>query len=211
MGLFDKLKNLAFVPEETPVQDNVPADQLDKSGPGMTQPTAAPVRTRGTDEAIKKEILSTVSSCDPVYAQFFDMVASLRGVIPDERTCYNSAFVALSKTVGLTVDQIIYSIDNTLQCLGKENQKFLQTLEDKKLDIESLQKGIKSRDAQVAELRQQIASLEAEKSKIQQNVDKETRSIESVTLNFNGASKSVETELNNSKTKIMSYLNKGVK
>ena len=190
-----------------PTEHDIPISEVvSEIAPATESESAGIVET--TDEVVQKfcqELKDIANNAGTEYAQFQNMLNSLRVVIPDEKTLYKSTEIAVINT-GITIEQVIDAVNNRINTLFGEEKKFEKQLKKQIFGIEEKQKKCEDIDSQIEIFKKEIEQLESNKETIRNEINAMKNQIDSDRANFGKAVKIVAGELEQDKQKIEDYL-----
>ena len=217
-GLFGSIgkvvENLIF--EKSAVQEeNAPAEAPD--APSRNSGTEAKVEPviasqqppAQVDRKIYEKLKAVIDGKGNAFSQFDEMLNSLSDVITDEAMRYAAALKAVGKSYGITLEQIIRSMDVKLGALDEEKEKFSATVKQSESELGELQGKIVQKDQAIESLRKQIGMLEMEKKEIETSVNEKRGKIEAVRKDFFSTADTLKVEIARQKEIIMKYLQGG--
>jgi chromosome segregation ATPase len=161
------------------------------------------------DPKIYEKLKSVVDGKVSPFSQFSDMLDSLSEVISDESTRYAAALKAVGKSYGITLDQIVSSIDAKLGTLDEEKDKFSATMKKSEEELAGFQDKILQKDKAIESLRQQMEVLEAEKREIERSVNEKKMKIEMVRKDFVSSADMLKVEIARRKEIVLKFLQGG--
>jgi len=205
--VFDAFKHLLIEDdnedkkEEKDKQEQKSDDKIieKKPEPIAIKPTITEVGIDKETEALRSKLVQSAMANAGDYVKFYDMVESLRSMIPDERTCYKAAFTAVSKISPMTVQGLLTSLEGCVKALDEETANFQNTIQGRQEGIDSLKRQIQEKNDQIVKLQNEIKELLAK-------IDEETRKNNQVGANFDRAAKSAKYNFESLVTKVNSYL-----
>ena len=167
---------------------------------------AAPVKV---DKKIYEKLKAALEGKVSPFSQFSEMFNSLSEVITDEATRYAAALKAVGKSYGITLDQILRSMDESLGALDGEKEKFSATVKQSEEELVKLRNQLQQKQEAVESLRKQAEILEAERKDIERSINEKSGKIEAVRKDFFSAVEMVKAEVGQQKDIIMKYLQGG--
>jgi len=170
----------------------------------VVQKTQEPV-----DRKIYDKLKAALADKNSAFSQFEEMLGSLSDVITDESMRYAAALRAVGKSYGITLDQIIGSLDAKLGTLDEENKKFSATIKQSESDLAEFENKVLQKEQAIDALRKQIAALEAERKDIESSVTERKEKIEAVRRDFFSTVDTVKMEIGRQKDVIVKYLQGG--
>jgi chromosome segregation ATPase len=170
-----------------------------KPEPVAVKPTITEVGIDKETEVLRNKLVQSAMANAGDYVKFYDMVESLRSMIPDERTCYKAAFTAVSKISPMTVQGLVTSLEGCVKALDGEITTFQETIQGRQTNIDGLRKQIQEKNDQIVKLQNEVKELLAK-------IEEETRKNDQVGANFDRATKSAKYNFESMITKINSYL-----
>jgi hypothetical protein len=205
--MLDKLKSIFVVTEETGKKDTSTTEQTGTGSENATkenttqQDTPAKTSSKGVvSQPILDKLLGVINQSNQSgfdYIEFKNSLKALEKMGLDEKTMYRSAY-ATAQTIGVSVPNLVSSIDFYKKILHKENSEFSNALNvqvnakvaDKEKEIEGYKSMIVEKEKQLALLTQEIEkhkqSIQTLSSKIETDrlqIDK-TKSDFVVTFDF---------------------------
>jgi DNA repair exonuclease SbcCD ATPase subunit len=196
--------------EVPPVQDEGEQKPQDvKPPPPVETATVVPVAPAKVDKKIYEKLKAALEGKVSPFSQFTEMFNSLSEVITDETTRYAAALKAVGKSYGITLDQILRSLDDSLGALNGEKEKFSATIRQSEEELAKYRDQLQQKDQEIESLRKQAELLEAEKKDIERSLNEKSGKIEAVRKDFNSAMEAVKTEVCQRKDIIMKYLQGG--
>ena len=211
MGLFNKLKGLLIEEEELKPSDAV----IPAPAPVAEAPVKKTVYTKTNqpkpvlDQKIIDTIMSQINDKGPDYNTFVELLNSMEGVIPDEGTRFNAAFIAAKKSNKLTQKKILDAIAEKVEALLIEQKEFDNTIGDASIDIKTMEKELGIRDNTIYGLESQIDSLKKEKASIAAEIAAKDTETKTLGTNFIAAMEFINQDLVNFKNKVETYLKGG--
>jgi len=196
--------------EEPPVQQEEQQKPRDVTPPAQEErATVAPVSPPKVDRKIYEKLKAALEGKDSPFSQFSEMLNSLSEVIADEATRHAAALKAVGKSYGITLDQILRSMDDSLGALDGEKEKFSATIRQSEEDLGKYRDQLRQKEEAIASLRKQAESLETEKNEIERTIAEKAGKIEAVRKDFLTAVEMVRSEVGQRKDIIMKYLQGG--
>ncbi len=205
--MLDKLKSIFVVTEDTEKKDTTTKDQTETGSENATKESPnqqdVPIKTSSkgvVSQPILDKLLGVINQSNQSgfdYIEFKNSLKALEKMGLDEKTMYRSAF-ATAQTIGVSVPNLVSSIDFYKKILNKENSEFSNALNvqvnakvaDKEKEIEGYKSMIVEKEKQLALLTQEIEkhkqSIQTLSSKIETDrlqIDK-TKSDFIVTFDF---------------------------
>ncbi len=205
--MLDKLKSIFVVTEEAEKKETASTEQTAASTENTSKDNATSqnVSTKTTSKGVVSQpildkLLGVINQSNQSgfdYIEFKNSLKALEKMGLDEKTMYRSAF-ATAQTIGVSVPNLVNSIDFYKKILNKENSEFSNALSvqvnakvaDKEKEIEGYKSMITEKEKQLALLTQEIEkhkqSIHALSSKIETDrlqIDK-TKSDFVVTFDF---------------------------
>lgn len=205
--MLDKLKSIFVVTEETGKKDSTTTEQTGTGSENATKESTnqqdVPIRTSSkgvVSQPILDKLLGVINQSNQSgfdYIEFKNSLKALEKMGLDEKTMYRSAY-ATAQTIGVSVSNLVSSIDFYKKILNKENSEFSNALNvqvnakvaDKEKEIEGYKSMIVEKEKQLALLTQEIEkhkqSIQTLSSKIETDrlqIDK-TKSDFVVTFDF---------------------------
>jgi len=217
-GLFSSLgkvvEDLIF---ENPAEEEVPPVQGEgeqkprdvKPPPPVETATVVPAAPAKVDKKIYEKLKAALEGKGSPFSQFSEMFNSLSEVITDEATRYAAALKAVGKSYGITLDQILRSMDESLGALDGEKEKFSATVKQSEEELVKLRNQLLQKQEAVESLRKQAEILETEKKDIERSINEKSGKIEAVRKDFFSAVEMVKAEVGQQKDIIMKYLQGG--
>lgn len=227
MTMLKKLKSL-FI-EEDP---NAPASQEQKDSPEtrQTSETTTPETVNTDTESISYNT-GSVEKVDPKfmdvlfkaielknkegfdYLEFKNSLQSLSKLDMDEVTRYKSAF-AVGKTMGLTKEILLQSVQQYISVINEEEKKFKDTLQKQRaLQIQGKEEQLKSVEAGIAQkenqIKQLLADIESQKEqlgKIKNEIQEAVVRIDLTNAQFMAAHKSISQQMIGDIQNIKNYI-----
>lgn len=212
--VFDAFKHLLVEDDEDKKEDQKEEkDKLEqksddkiiekKPEPITVKPTITPtINEVGVDketEALRSKLVQSAMANAGDCVKFYDMVESLRSMIPDERTCYKAAFTAVSKIAPMTVQGLVTSLEGCVKSLDGETATFQEKIQERQTSIDGLRRQVQEKNNQIVKLQNEIKELLSK-------IDEETRKNDQVGANFDRAIKSAKYNFESMITKVNSYL-----
>lgn len=106
------------------------------------------------------------------YLEFKNSLQSLSKLDMDEATRYKSSFI-MGKTMGLTKESLIQSVQHYISVINQEETKFREALQKQKvLQVGGKEEQLKASEADIAKKKQQIAQMQADIEKQTQQLEK---------------------------------------
>ena len=205
--MLDKLKSIFVVTEDAEKKETASTEQTAASTENTSKDNATSqnVSTKTTSKGVVSQpildkLLGVINQSNQSgfdYIEFKNSLKALEKMGLDEKTMYRSAF-ATAQTIGVSVPNLVNSIDFYKKILNKENSEFSNALSvqvnakvaDKEKEIEGYKSMITEKEKQLALLTQEIEkhkqSIHALSSKIETDrlqIDK-TKSDFVVTFDF---------------------------
>jgi hypothetical protein len=217
-GLFGAIKGALF--EESPdAPESKPAPAPQRPAPtpayapppqGYAAPQAyVPPGQAPADPEIRKVLeVDVQAAAKPAFSQFETMSASMAPVIPDEFTRFRAVLAALTPQ-GVTLDAIIFDVDECLQALDKKEQEASKAAEAaRKKHVGALEQAVADKRQRIAALKAEMAQLEATAAHDEASIASESAHIESTQRSFTATVAQFRAELLAKKQQI-SRLGKG--
>jgi predicted nucleic acid-binding Zn-ribbon protein len=217
-GLFGTLGKVVedLIFEKSEEEDTPPAPEGGEQKPQEVKTavkeeatTAVPVPPPQVDKKIYEKLKSALQSGDNAFSRFSEMLDSLSDVIADEATRYAAALKAVGKSYGITLDQILRSMDDSLGALEGEKEKFSASVRQSEEELEKLRSRLQQKEGDLEALRKQAETLAGEKKEIEAAISDKSGKIEAVRRNFLSAVEMVKAETGQRKDVIMKYLQGG--
>ncbi len=205
--MLDKLKSIFVVTEEAEKKETASTEQTAASTENTSKDNATsqnvPTKTTSkgvVSQPILDKLLGVINQSNQSgfdYIEFKNSLKALEKMGLDEKTMYRSAY-ATAQTIGVSVPNLVNSIDFYKKILNKENSEFSNALSvqvnakvaDKEKEIEGYKSMITEKEKQLTLLTQEIEkhkqSIHALSSKIETDrlqIDK-TKSDFVVTFDF---------------------------
>ncbi|MCC7520034.1 MAG: hypothetical protein IT220_00220 [Flavobacteriaceae bacterium] len=205
--MLDKLKSIFVVTDETTKKEETIDPKSEKASEKVASEHTSQVEvpSRGNvqgvvSQPILDKLLGVINQSNQSgfdYIEFKNSLKALEKMGLDEKTMYRSAF-ATAQTIGVSVPNLVSSIDFYKKILNKENSEFSNALNvqvnakvaDKEKEIEGYKSMIAEKEKQLALLTQEIEkhkqSIQSLSSKIETDrlqIDK-TKSDFVVTFDF---------------------------
>lgn len=204
-GLSDighKLTDIAF-PEDSEKTSKLPEN---KAETGTNVPISSST-SESSDPKIRKALLQVLKGHGGIFDQFLEMVESFRDVIPEEGQRYKVALVAMKKiSSGFDAGAISKALDERIQALEGEHQKFLKTMDAQNIHIKELEQALDAKVAQIESLKKEIQKLEGEKGEIEKSVLQEREKVAKIQKTFESSLAEVQKEILESKAVIQKLL-----
>jgi ribosomal protein L37AE/L43A len=115
---------------------------------------------------LRDEIRKEIEAEDAILGKFLGLVESFQDIISEEKLRYNAAIKALSKTSGISRQNILEATDNQLEELKILEKDVMSTLPDFRKDLKTLESKSKEIKNEIAQLREKIGQLEKEEQEI---------------------------------------------
>jgi len=217
-GLFGSLGKVVgdLIFEKSPEEDAQPAqgeeEQKTRDVKPPVQEATAPVVPEApakVDKKIYEKLKAALEGKGSPFSQFTEMFDSLSEVITDEATRYAAALKAVGKSYGITLDQILRSMDESLGALDGEKEKFSATVKQSEEELVKLRNQLLQKQEAVESLRKQAEILESEKKDIERSINEKSGKIDAVRKDFFSAVEMVKAEVGRQKDIIMKYLQGG--
>lgn len=201
MGIAERLKNIAFQPEEGALADPVIAPRQMPARPNPSPgflgggPTARTFRTSGAvtgptrhfdrtvteDPEMARDIETALAKCTSQgYAELLDQIQALSAVIPDEGARIAAAVASL-RVLNLTPEAIRASITDRLRALQDHDSRVKQGLATEVSETE--QRFQQSLDTS----RKRLADIEAEGSRLRADISDFERELGSIQVKSDAA------------------------
>jgi hypothetical protein len=171
--MLDKLKSIFVVTDETTKKEETIDPKSEKASEKVANEhtSQAEVPSRGNvqgvvSQPILDKLLGVINQSNQSgfdYIEFKNSLKALEKMGLDEKTMYRSAF-ATAQTIGVSVPNLVSSIDFYKKILNKENSEFSNALNvqvnakvaDKEKEIEGYKSMIAEKEKQLALLTQEI-------------------------------------------------------
>ena len=221
MGIKDKLKDLIFEedqgegkPEEAQEEAQEEAKEEEPKGQEPQRPKSRPKSTVFEPQA--QSLTAAAGEANPKiydmlmaaigqsgfksqgYLELIKGVNALDKIVPDEATRFKSAF-AMASTGGMSLQNVLLSIDYYLDVLKKEKDKFQSTLEGQLGSIKSLESDVEAK-------KKDIARLQDEQAELERRIAADKAKIAETTGGFNSSFDKAANKLSSDKEKIVRYL-----
>lgn len=213
MSFFDKIKN-TFVESDEPK----PEAKVSAPAPTKSQPTLPSSVTSSLNDVSAKDVPSLI---DPANAEqcleteiaahpefklakdFFDVVASMKDVIPDEATRFKAA-IAASRADSTALLQAV----NVSRVVLAEAEKYFQDsfVTSKATDIEQSKHMSVEVQAEIDKMTQKLGDLSTQKGQIDQHVRDSTVALEKAKIDYKSALDTVSTRYTTLADKLAKYL-----
>lgn len=201
-----KLADVAF-PEEDAEKDGVKvkaAETKEQKSPDIIN---APNLSGPSDPKIREVLERALKDKGSLYTQFTEMVESFCAIIPDEKQRYKAAAVVMQRTFpGVIPKALDESLDERVQALEEEYQRFLKSLDTQNARIAEKEKAASAKMEQIEALRKEISKLEEEKNEINVTITQEREKITKIQQNFEFALADVRKDIISSREIIMKHL-----
>jgi chromosome segregation ATPase len=171
--------------------------------------TVVPEAPAKVDRKIYEKLKAALEGKGNAFSQFTEMFNSLSEVITDESTRYAAALKAVGKSYGITLDQILRSMDDSLGALDGEKEKFSATVKQSEEELAKLRNQLQQKEQSIESLRKQAEVLEADKKDIERAINEKSGKIEAVRKDFTSAMEVVKAEVCQRKDIIVKYLQGG--
>ncbi len=198
-------------PEENKSTETAEAGSAKDGDTAKIEEPVAVVRNTSpaVDPKIYERLKAAVDGKTTPFSHFSDMLDSLSDVINDEAMRYAAALKAVGKSYGITLDEIIRSIDVKLGTLDQEKEKFSETMKKSEEELGEFQDKILQKEQAIESLRRQIGVIEAEKREIEKSVNEKKLKIELVRKDFSSAADMLKVEIAGRKEIVLKYLQGG--
>lgn len=201
-----KLADVAF-PEEDAEKDGVKvkaAETKEQKSPDIIN---TPNLSGPSDPKIREVLERALKDKGSLYTQFTEMVESFCAIIPDEKQRYKAAAVVMQRTFpGVIPKALDESLDERVQALEEEYQRFLKSLDTQNARIAEKEKAASAKMEQIEALRKEISKLEEEKNEINVTITQEREKITKIQQNFEFALADVRKDIISSREIIMKHL-----
>lgn len=180
-----------------------------------------PEKTRANDLQEKSKIQKTNESANTsileklklavdgkpsAFSKFVEMLNSLFEIIPEKSMCYAAALEAVRKSYGINAEQILSAMDDRLQSLQKENDKFSQSIEQNKNELTKYEHLLKGKDEKIETLKKQITLLETEKREIEKTASRKKALIDAKDKEFYNTFNMLKERLEKEKKSLTKHL-----
>lgn len=215
MSFFDKIKN-TFVESDNPKPEEkpqAPAMVPAKMAPGSSNQVMTPLDNVGNkdvpgliDPANAEQCLETEIAAHPEFKlakDFFDVVASMKDVIPDEATRFKAA-IAASRVDSTALLQAV----NVSRVVLAEAEKYFQDsfVTSKATDIEQSKHMSVEVQVEIDKMTQKLGDLSTQKGQIDQHVRDSTVALEKAKIDYKSALDTVSTRYTTLADKLAKYL-----
>lgn len=209
-GIFGKMKGMIFEEDSTRRESSTETVLVTET-PIKGTLTAIPARSRVTtvDEKTYAALSNAVFSKDTPYAKFLKILNPLKDVIVDEATRFKAAYKVIQSS-GVSLNEIIGSVDVHASTLEREGEKFSKALEEQNNSaVGTLERQYAETEESLTRLRGEITKLEAMKSQLEADISIERAKVETVKSNFEAAYELLHQQLENDKNKLTQHLKGG--
>lgn len=187
-GIFGAIKGALFDEEPEKPKPAAPRAAPAPAAPpqGYAAPQAyVPQGQVAADPEIRKVLeVDVQAAAKPAFSQFETMSASMAPVIPDEFTRFRAVLAALTPQ-GVTLDAIIFDVDECLEALDKKEQEAAKAAEAaRKKHVGALEHSVAEKRQRIAALKAEVAQLEATASHDEASIASESAHIESTQRSF---------------------------
>ena len=115
---------------------------------------------------LRDEIRKEIETEDKIFGKFLGLVESFQDIISEEKQRYNAAIKALSKTSGVSRQNVLEAADNQLEELKMFEKGVMSALPDFRKDLKAMESKSKEIKSEIAKLREKIGQLQKEEQKI---------------------------------------------
>ncbi len=225
--MFEKLKSLFVIEEESPGKKPSGPETLSPSGKSRTTQTpeeqeisAAVDKSTGEGGRVRNKFIEVLfgamqkNDIDGFdYLEFKQSLQSLEKMSMDEATRYQSA-MAMAQAMGAQRDALIESAGHYLKVLEQEELKFKEALKkqqsqkvgQKEKELRKLQEAVKAKQKQIEQLKQEIAQDGKKIEQIQTTLATEKKKIESTANDFMASLKVLNDKIREDVEKMKQYL-----
>jgi len=129
---------------------------------------------------LRDEIRKEIETEDKTFGKFLGLVESFQDIISEEKLRYNAAIKALSKTSGVSRQNVLEAADNQLEELKMLEKDVMSTLPDFRKDLKAMESKSKEIKNELAKLREKIGQLQKEEQKILDGIAARERDMKAV-------------------------------
>ncbi|MBP6694537.1 MAG: hypothetical protein KA161_05380 [Saprospiraceae bacterium] len=220
MSMFKKIKSLfieedpnAMVnEEETITSPQVSQQTTNVQPPNMNPPVSADqVDQKFIDVLMKAIEQNNKEGMD--YLEFKNSLQSLSKLAMDEATRFKSAFI-MGKTMGLSKDILLQSVQHYLTIVNNEEKKFKEALQkqkttqiqDKENQLTSVNNAIAEKEKQILKLKEEIDQHRDNLDKISAEINEAVVRIDNTNVQFLSAHKLISQQMMDDIQKIKDYI-----
>ncbi|MBK8081790.1 MAG: hypothetical protein IPK25_16855 [Saprospiraceae bacterium] len=218
--MFKKIKSLfieedpnAMVnEEETITSPQVSQQTTNVQPPNMNPPVSADqVDQKFIDVLMKAIEQNNKEGMD--YLEFKNSLQSLSKLAMDEATRFKSAFI-MGKTMGLSKDILLQSVQHYLTIVNNEEKKFKEALQkqkttqiqDKENQLTSVNNAIAEKEKQILKLKEEIDQHRDNLDKISAEINEAVVRIDNTNVQFLSAHKLISQQMMDDIQKIKDYI-----
>ncbi|MDH4230756.1 MAG: hypothetical protein OEW04_01855 [Nitrospirota bacterium] len=117
-------------------------------------------------DRLRDELRKEIEAEDKLFGKFRGLVESFQDIISEEKQRYNAAIKALSKTSGVSRQNVLEAADNQLEEIKMLEQGIMSTLPDFRKDLKAMESKSKDIKSEIARLREKIGQLQKEEQEI---------------------------------------------
>ncbi|MBK6363821.1 MAG: hypothetical protein IPN49_14085 [Saprospiraceae bacterium] len=220
MSMFKKIKSLfieedpnAMVnEEETITSPQVSQQTTNVQPPNMNPPVSADQLDQKFIDVLMKAIeQNNKEGMD--YLEFKNSLQSLSKLAMDEATRFKSAFI-MGKTMGLSKDILLQSVQHYLTIVNNEEKKFKEALQkqkttqiqDKENQLTSVNNAIAEKEKQILKLKEEIDQHRDNLDKISAEINEAVVRIDNTNVQFLSAHKLISQQMMDDIQKIKDYI-----
>jgi len=206
-GMLGKLKGLFYEAGDEGAESEKKEPEEKKTPPQQpAQVVPQPLSDADKKEAddVYEKLMSSILEGQSLFSQFKKVTASVFETLTDKASGYKAAFAAISGITNATIEDLIKSIDYCISRLANEEQEFQARATTYRQKVGDLKRQLEDIDRQIAVLEEKRKGLNAE-------ILEEVNKIEKAESYFNRAKKRVESELNEERLRVVSFLQGGSK
>ncbi|MBK6566725.1 MAG: hypothetical protein IPG18_16405 [Saprospiraceae bacterium] len=220
MSMFKKIKSL-FIEEdpnavvneeETITSPQVSQQTTNVQPPNMNPPVSADQLDQKFIDVLMKAIeQNNKEGMD--YLEFKNSLQSLSKLAMDEATRFKSAFI-MGKTMGLSKDILLQSVQHYLTIVNNEEKKFKEALQkqkttqiqDKENQLTSVNNAIAEKEKQILKLKEEIDQHRDNLDKISAEINEAVVRIDNTNVQFLSAHKLISQQMMDDIQKIKDYI-----
>ncbi len=208
-GFLGAIKGALFDEEPDKPKPAAPARPSGGYVAPVAQQAYAPQGQAAPDPEIRKVLeVDVQAAAKPAFSQFEAMSASMAPVIPDEFTRFRAVLAALTPQ-GVTLDAIMFDVDECLQALDQKEREAQQAAATaRKKSVGALEASVAQKRERIAAMKAEIAALERSTAEEESSIAAESAHIDATQRRFAATAAQFRAELTAKKQQI-SRLGKG--
>jgi len=147
----------------------------------LTDLLAKAKKSEGLDIVrLRDEIRREIENEEKIFGKFLGLVESFQDIISEEKPRYNAAIKALSKTSGVSRQDVLEATDNQLEELKMLEKGVTSTLPDFRNELKAMESRSEEIKNELTTLREKIGQLQKEEQKILDSMSAREKDLKAV-------------------------------